>query len=115
MSTVYHGDVVAAVIDPPINPGLGLSEKGSIRLPGICHSGWLAEEKVDQQFLIRTLPSPILVSESYWWDLKWDPVFTALKLIRLTINLLLGGGLGLIHDKWSIPQGCDRNQLYKLT
>lgn len=34
MLTVYHGDIVAAVINPPINPGLGFNEKGSIRLTG---------------------------------------------------------------------------------
>lgn len=37
---IHNGDIMAAVIDPPINP-VRIREKGSTKLTGSCYSGWL--------------------------------------------------------------------------
>lgn len=65
---IHNGDMMAAVIDPPINP-VRIRGKGSTKLTGSCYSGWLGapEPSVSGQIGLAnpTLPSPILVSESY--------------------------------------------------
>lgn len=37
---VHNGDVMTAVVGPPINP-VRIREKGSTKLTGSCYSGWL--------------------------------------------------------------------------
>lgn len=82
---IHNGDVMAAVIDPPLNP-VRIRENGSTRLPGSCYSGWLGapEPPVRGQM---GLGNPTLLSP--YWALNHTGGCSS--LIRSTNILLLGG------------------------